>query len=384
MGYSEQTPNYDLPLYLADDRPSYLGDWNETMNTIDKGMNDNKNGISDANTSISNLKTYVDNTTEQLESTLTESMNNLKTEVDNAVDTVNENISELQESHNMVFFGDSWIKTNAGDTEFVTRLASLMSLSYKNFGVSGATIKPGNNDLTAQIENMNSDDSFNKDKTSLAVILMGINDYRAGTSVDDLLSTLHESGSAIKSALPNAKIIFAINTQFPYTSDLSDWCATLSQRLLTSKTFNSVFNGDGLFTSQYFNDTNFHLTNNGYYAFASMISSAIFGGTKRSIILSYSANSGNSSANVTFEKMANMVLVSLDINISSQEKNTVFNFTNLPWANDLAGLQGVISRSFTPILLQFSGSNLTVASQQALTQTTKIHYLFAVNFGLVS
>lgn len=113
MGYSEQTPNYDLPLYLADDRPSYLGDWNETMNTIDKGMNDNKNGISDANTSISNLKTYVDNTTEQLESTLTESMNNLKTEVDgeissaleqvdnavdNAVDNVNNSLQHVDKT----------------------------------------------------------------------------------------------------------------------------------------------------------------------------------------------------------------------------------------------------------------------------------------------
>lgn len=92
MGYSEQTPNYDLPLYLADDRPSYLGDWNETMNTIDKGMNDNKNGISDAKTSISNLKTYVDNTTEQLESTLTESMNNLKTEVDGEISSALEQV----------------------------------------------------------------------------------------------------------------------------------------------------------------------------------------------------------------------------------------------------------------------------------------------------
>lgn len=92
MGYSEQTPNYDLPLYLADDRPSYLGDWNETMNTIDKGMNDNKNGISDAKTSISNLKTYVDNTTEQLESTLTESMNNLKTEVDGKISSALEQV----------------------------------------------------------------------------------------------------------------------------------------------------------------------------------------------------------------------------------------------------------------------------------------------------
>lgn len=35
MSYSEETPNYKLPLYLADDRPSYLGDWNETMNKID-------------------------------------------------------------------------------------------------------------------------------------------------------------------------------------------------------------------------------------------------------------------------------------------------------------------------------------------------------------
>lgn len=37
MSYTDTTENLGLPIYVASDKPSYLGDWNETMNKLDTG-----------------------------------------------------------------------------------------------------------------------------------------------------------------------------------------------------------------------------------------------------------------------------------------------------------------------------------------------------------
>lgn len=38
MSYTNQTPNYKLPQYVADDKPTYLGDFNKAMLDIDTNM----------------------------------------------------------------------------------------------------------------------------------------------------------------------------------------------------------------------------------------------------------------------------------------------------------------------------------------------------------
>ena len=38
MSYSTSTPNYKLPLFIASDKPSWLGDWNDAMTAIDNGI----------------------------------------------------------------------------------------------------------------------------------------------------------------------------------------------------------------------------------------------------------------------------------------------------------------------------------------------------------
>ena len=43
MSSTNKTPNYGLPQYIDTDKPTYLGDFNDAMGIIDKGMNDNKN-----------------------------------------------------------------------------------------------------------------------------------------------------------------------------------------------------------------------------------------------------------------------------------------------------------------------------------------------------
>lgn len=40
MSATNKTPNYDLPLYVANDKPTYLGDWNSTMNKLDAAIDE--------------------------------------------------------------------------------------------------------------------------------------------------------------------------------------------------------------------------------------------------------------------------------------------------------------------------------------------------------
>lgn len=42
MSSTNKTPNYGLPQYIDTDKPTFLGDFNDAMGIIDKGMNDNK------------------------------------------------------------------------------------------------------------------------------------------------------------------------------------------------------------------------------------------------------------------------------------------------------------------------------------------------------
>lgn len=43
MSYTNQTANYGLPQYTADDKPTYLGDFNKAMLDIDTAIKDNEN-----------------------------------------------------------------------------------------------------------------------------------------------------------------------------------------------------------------------------------------------------------------------------------------------------------------------------------------------------
>lgn len=64
MSYTNKTPNYNLPQYVADDKPTYLGDFNKAMLDIDTNMKaiDNK-----ATSSVATANTANATATEALE-----------------------------------------------------------------------------------------------------------------------------------------------------------------------------------------------------------------------------------------------------------------------------------------------------------------------------
>lgn len=73
MSATNKTTYYDLPIFIGTDTPSWLGDWNNTMNSLDTAINGVK--------TVANSATNVANTAEGKSDANTESISALNTEV---------------------------------------------------------------------------------------------------------------------------------------------------------------------------------------------------------------------------------------------------------------------------------------------------------------
>lgn len=110
MSYTNTTPNYGLPQYVADDKPTYLGDFNKAMLDIDTAMKNNENKATSSDTNAQNA---VDTATQALTtansastvansassdvSSLQTIVNNMQVQVSNAVtDSSNANTNSQQ------------------------------------------------------------------------------------------------------------------------------------------------------------------------------------------------------------------------------------------------------------------------------------------------
>lgn len=71
MSSTNKTPNYGLPQYIDTDKPTFLGDFNDAMGIIDKGMNDNKNSAGEGSNKMDEANARIGDA----EETLTETQN---------------------------------------------------------------------------------------------------------------------------------------------------------------------------------------------------------------------------------------------------------------------------------------------------------------------
>ena len=71
MSSTNKTPNYGLPQYINTDKPTFLGDFNDAMGIIDKGMNDNKNSAGEGSNKMDEANSRIGDA----EETLTETQN---------------------------------------------------------------------------------------------------------------------------------------------------------------------------------------------------------------------------------------------------------------------------------------------------------------------
>lgn len=85
MAYTNKTVNYELPQYVADDKPTYLGDFNSAMSKIDEVMKTNADNIVDTNGQAANAVSQA----QQASTTATSALNEVNT-VKSQITTINE------------------------------------------------------------------------------------------------------------------------------------------------------------------------------------------------------------------------------------------------------------------------------------------------------
>lgn len=148
MSATNSTPNYGLPQYVADDKPTYLGDFNKAMLDIDTNMKsiDNKSegaksGIASvqatANQALENANTAntkattAQATAEQAQTSATNAQSTA-TEAKNLANTVNTNLTDLSDKVNNLDNNiGEWIQIEALDSSLNTTYSFLKATINK-------------------------------------------------------------------------------------------------------------------------------------------------------------------------------------------------------------------------------------------------------------
>lgn len=101
MASTNKTEHYELPIFVASDVPTWLGDWNTTMNDIDEALYTLSQSSADV------TKAYVDQQDNELDgkiTALTSRVSELETSV-NGLKTAIENMVQYSESNTGITAG---------------------------------------------------------------------------------------------------------------------------------------------------------------------------------------------------------------------------------------------------------------------------------------
>lgn len=129
MSYTNSTPNYGLPQYVADDKPTYLGDFNKAMLDIDTNIKTVSNSATSAE-SISN--TANTKSTEALEtateaSTLANSASSQVTNLSTVVDNLKVQVSNADTNASTALTNAREALSTANQAETTANLAKSAS-----------------------------------------------------------------------------------------------------------------------------------------------------------------------------------------------------------------------------------------------------------------
>ena len=148
FGHSNETDNYDLPQFIGTDKPTWLGDFNTAMASIDAGMAENASGITSLGTRVSSAESAASQASSDV-ATLTSTVSTLSSNVQSATTTANNAQSTATSALNTANTADGKADTNA--TAIATNASAISALDTRvtsaegdiqKFNLTGSEITP--------------------------------------------------------------------------------------------------------------------------------------------------------------------------------------------------------------------------------------------------
>lgn len=223
MSYTNHTTNLNLPIYEAQDKPSYLGDWNETMESLDTGYGAVKtieNNVDALETTVETVNVTVKETNaavKKLETSVSE--NKIATEK-NTEEIIKLKLSLEPKGWNVVLIGDSYLDKHGLDRANLTDTFKRIypNVTWHNYADSGSGFGMGGlqgRNFAQQVTNAAADlteKGIDVNTITHVFVIGGRNDAGAqdGTELIDrsaLTQKVNECLGNIASSFPKAKAV---------------------------------------------------------------------------------------------------------------------------------------------------------------------------------
>ena len=128
FGHSGATTNYELPQFVGTDKPTWLGDFNTAMSTIDSGMAENASDITSLGTRVTNAETTAGQASTDVAS-LQSTVSTLSTNVSSVTTTANNAQSTATSALNTANSAQSTAETADGKADSnATKIGDLTDL----------------------------------------------------------------------------------------------------------------------------------------------------------------------------------------------------------------------------------------------------------------
>lgn len=287
---------------------------------------------------------------------------------------VNNDIINLQNNKQnildkLVVFGDSWSDSNVTDSIWSARVSNVLNLTLHNYAVNGAGfVHPSNNLINTQVTTFINDSTVDKTKVKYVVIMGGINDYRNGITNSDIVSVLNTIINTLKTAVPQAKILYVSNCQYPYTIAQSFYWVQLHNFLSTSQSI-ATLNLDGTLGYQLFNNNNyFHLTQSGQLVMAKNIVASLTGGEITYYRNQVAFNDSEIRLIYATQRVQDMIEISLEMHIKASITSKTISISSPSLSYSGIDIVGTVGRSFRNIVAQVNNSGLNISADSEMSE----------------
>lgn len=223
MAHTNETLNYKLPQFVDTDQPTWLGDFNGAMETIDTEMGKIGASASTAVSSANNAVLRVDRA-----ESLATAANAQATE---ALNLANSNKVEVQAMQtivtplgrklkqgdlNVVCVGDSYMKNSSVAARSIPNGMAALRPNWRiyNYAINGTYLKPSANNFLAQLQTAAASSTFDNDDIDVVVIGGGRNDAGGasgtGGTIDDTaeIEAAYQTCEYAQTTFKNAQVIF--------------------------------------------------------------------------------------------------------------------------------------------------------------------------------
>jgi hypothetical protein len=239
---------------------------------------------------VATLQNQIDEIDEKCDA-LSENQVKLYNDLDTRVNSNKYNISQLTNKVNeleenqdneikdtFIAFGDSWTASSVSNSIWTNVLATNLGLNFKNYAVDGAGFVNNNYGLISDQVNIFNDDIqdkvINPNKVKYVIVMGGINDFRYNVAYMTLVNEIKSVFNNIKSLVPDAKLLYVANCQYPYQYNQFSYWKNVKANLIGVDTLILI----NKIPMKYFDSTYFHLNQDGQKLFLAQNIQNIFEG----------------------------------------------------------------------------------------------------------